>query len=494
MFERDLLSERARITPGRTALVLVETGERLTYAQLDARAEAAAQALAARGIAAGDRFGVLAWNCVEFLELFFGAMKCGAIVVPLSTRATAHELAMIAADCGMKALFYGDDFAAVAAEVSGVRYLVSERTANSDPRPANSEQRFDDETIACLLYTSGTTGKPKGVMIPRRQLLWNGVNTVVNWSLREDDITPIYTPLYHAGGVAAFLIPIFTVGGTIVLHKSFDPAQVWQTVERERCTIVLGVPTTWKLLMDAPEFARTDLDHVRWFISGGAPLPAYIADAYRRRGIVMKQGYGMTEVGVNCFTMTVEESVSKAGSIGKPLLYTELRIVDSAGNDVAAGDVGEMWLRGPHVSKGYWNNPEATAATFREDGFLRTGDLARRDEDGFVYIAGRAKEMFISGGVNVYPAEIEAELVSHPAVADAAVVPVEDETWGEVAVAFVVSGATVEELSLYLSTRIARFKLPKQYIFVDALPRTPYGKVEKGKLRDTLSKGARAGG
>jgi fatty-acyl-CoA synthase len=208
----------------------------------------------------------------------------------------------------------------------------------------------------------------------------------------------------------------------------------------------------------------------------------------------MKQGYGMTEVGVNCFTMTAEESVSKAGSIGKPLLYTELRIVDSAGNDVAAGDVGEMWLRGPHVSKGYWNNPEATAATFREDGFLRTGDLARRDDDGFVYIAGRAKEMFISGGVNVYPAEIEAELVSHPAVADAAVIPVEDETWGEVAVAFVVSGATVEELSLYLSTRIARFKLPKQYIFVDALPRTPYGKVEKAKLRDTLSKGARAGG
>ncbi len=486
MFERDLLSERARLSPGRTALVLVESGERLTYAQLDARAEAAAGTLAARGIAAGDRFGVLAYNCVEFLELFLGAMKCGAIVVPLSTRATAHELSQIAADCAMKALFYGDEFATVAAEVSGVRYRVSERDATSESRAATSDRRFDDETIACLLYTSGTTGKPKGVMIPRRQLLWNGMNTVVNWSLREDDITPIYTPLYHAGGVAAFLIPIFTVGGTIVLHKSFDPAEVWQTVERERCTIVLGVPTTWKMLMDAPEFAAAKLDHVRWFVSGGAPLPASVADAYRRRGIVMKQGYGMTEVGVNCFTMTAEESVSKAGSIGKPLLYTELRLVDADGNDVAAGEVGEMWLRGPHVSKGYWSNPEATAATYRDDGFLRTGDLARRDEDGFVYIAGRAREMFISGGVNVYPAEIEAELVSHPAVADAAVVAIGDETWGEVAVAFVVSGATVEELSLYLSVRLARFKLPKQYIFVDALPRTPYGKVEKGKLRDTL--------
>jgi fatty-acyl-CoA synthase len=268
---------------------------------------------------------------------------------------------------------------------------------------------------------------------------------------------------------------------------------VWQTVERERCTIVLGVPTTWKMLMEAPEFATAKLDHVHWFVSGGAPLPAYIADTYRRRGIVMKQGYGMTEVGVNCFTMSAEESVSKAGSIGKPLLYTELRLVGADGNDVAAGEVGEMWLRGPHVSNGYWNNPEATAASYRDDGFFRTGDLARRDEDGFVYIAGRAKEMFISGGVNVYPAEIEAELVSHPAVADAAVVPVADETWGEVAVAFVVSGATVEELGLYLSARIARFKLPKQYIFVDVLPRTPYGKVEKGKLRDTLSTGPSAG-
>lgn len=482
MFERDLLSERARVTPDRTALVSVETGERFTYADLNCRAEQAAQTIAARGIEAGDRFGLLAYNCVEFLDLFFGAMKCGAIVVPLSTRATAHELNAILEDCDAKLVFVGTEFDAM--DLRAPKYAVAERVG---PEPSALGTAYDDETIACLLYTSGTTGKPKGVMIPRRQLLWNGMNTVVNWSLREDDVTPIYTPLYHAGGVAAFLIPIFTVGGTIILHKSFDPSHVWRTIQQERCTIVLGVPTTWKMLMDAPEFAGANLDHVRWFISGGAPLPAYLAEAYRNRGIVMKQGYGMTEVGVNCFTMTTEESVRKAGSIGKPMLYTELRIVDADGKDVPAGDVGEMWLRGPHVSKGYWNNPEATAATYREDGFLKTGDLARRDDDGFVYIAGRAKEMFISGGVNVYPAEIEAELVSHPNIADAAVVPVADATWGEVAIAFVVGSTTAEELTTYLSLRIARYKLPKQYIFVDTLPRTPYGKVEKGKLRDRLS-------
>jgi fatty-acyl-CoA synthase len=184
--------------------------------------------------------------------------------------------------------------------------------------------------------------------------------------------------------------------------------------------------------------------------------------------------------------MTVEESVAKRGSIGKPLLFTEVRIVDAGGRDVANGEVGEMWIRGPHVSKGYWNDEAATREAFRDDGFLRTGDLARRDGDGFFFIAGRAKDMFISGGVNVYPAEIEAELVSHPRVADAAVVAVPDERWGEAGVAFVVAEATEEELSSYLSLRIAKFKLPRQFVFVDALPRTPYGKVEKAKLRERL--------
>jgi fatty-acyl-CoA synthase len=184
--------------------------------------------------------------------------------------------------------------------------------------------------------------------------------------------------------------------------------------------------------------------------------------------------------------MTVEDSIAKAGSIGRPMLFTEVRIAGADGNEVATGEIGEMWIRGLHVSKGYWNNAEATAATYRDDGFLKTGDLARRDEDGFVYIAGRAKEMFISGGVNVYPAEIEAELVSHPGVADAAVVPVADETWGEVGVAFVVASASVEELLEHLASRLARYKVPRRFIFVDVLPRTPYGKVEKGKLRDRL--------
>ncbi len=478
IFDGALLAERARLTPDKIAIVSIETGERISYFELNARAERAASTVIAAGVGPGDRYGILFHNSVDFLALFFAAAKCGAIVVPLSTRATVHELQQIIDDCGMKICFRGPEFADLLLPMESTSSINSVRDARASRR--NPEDTY------CLLYTSGTTGKPKGVMIPKRQLYWNGYNTAVNWGLRDDEVSPIYTPLYHAGGVAAFLIPIFTVGGTIILHRGFDAAEVLRTVERERCTVVLGVPTTLKMLMNAPEFATTDLSHVRWFISGGAPLPHYIIEAYQKRGVEMKQGYGMTEAGVNCFSMTVDDARRKAGSIGRPMMFTEVRVAGDDGGDVATGEIGEMWIRGPHVSLGYWNNPEATRAAFDDDGWLHTGDLARRDEEGFFYIAGRRKEMFISGGVNVYPAEIEAELVSHPRVADAAVIPIADETWGEVAVAFVVGDAGEEELNAYLASRISRFKLPKRYIFLDALPRTPYGKVEKPKLARRL--------
>ena len=476
MFDGDLLAERARVTPDQLALIVVETGERLTYAELNERADRAADTLRSV-LAPGDRFGILAYNSLEFIDLFFAAGKAGVIAVPLSTRATEHELRHIASDCDMRVLFYGDEFEAIDLQIP--RHKTNWRTGPGNRQPATGNSSSED--VYCLLYTSGTTGKPKGVMIPKRQLYWNGYNTAINWGLRDDDVSPVFTPLYHAGGIAAFLIPIFCAGGTMVLHKSFEPAQVWRTIEQERCTVVLGVPTIWKMLMDAPEFATADLSHARWFISGGAPLPQFIIDAYQKRGVVFKQGYGMTEVGVNCFTMTVDESFRKPGSIGKPMLFTEVKLENMD------GDVGEMLIRGPHVSKGYWNNEAATRDAYGEDGWFRTGDLARRDDEGFFYIAGRRKEMFISGGVNVYPAEIEAELVSHPAVSDAAVIAIPDDTWGETGVAFVVSSATENELAQYLASRIAKYKLPKRFIFLDALPRTAYGKVVKEELRKRLS-------
>ncbi|HEX6862763.1 MAG TPA: AMP-binding protein, partial [Thermoanaerobaculia bacterium] len=340
MIPGDLLGERARLTPDKTALVFVPTGERLTYAELDARAVALARVWRqVLNLSKGDRFAILADNRIEYLDAFFAAPKAGVTLVPLGTRLTPKEIAGILEDAGPRGLLYGDEHAETVRalkELAALDHWISLDTALRDlearvPPGSWERERCDPEDLWCLLYTSGTTGRPKGVMIPHRMVVWNGYNTVIGWQLREDDVSPVFTPLYHAGGLAAFLVPLFTIGGTIVLHRGFDAAEVWRVIESERCTVVLGVPTIYKMLMEDPGFATADLSHLRWLISGGAPLPLYIIEAYQRRGVVFKQGYGLTEVGVNCFAMTVEESVAKPGSIGKPLMFTEARLVGEDG-------------------------------------------------------------------------------------------------------------------------------------------------------------------
>lgn len=512
MISADVLGERARLSPDAPALFVVDPPLRLTYRELDQRAVRCAAVWQQLGVGRGERVAILAHNRVEYLDAFFAAGKGGAILVTLGTRLTAHELAPILADAGARVVLYDGELAAT---VAALRPLAPEVAcwvaldaplAAEDPRypellaavdpAAFVPVRSEPEDVYCLLYTSGTTGRPKGVMIPHRQIAWNGYNTVCGWQLAADDVSPIFTPLYHAGGLMAFLVPIVTIGGRIVLHRGFDPAEIWRTVAAERATVVLGVPTIWKLLAEAPEFAATDLSSLRCLYSGGAPLPTWLAEIYQRRGLVFKQGFGMTEVGVNCFAMTVADSVAKLGSIGKPMMHTEVRLVDrelADGHEVAVDEVGEMWFRGPHVSLGYWNRPQATAETYvtAADGtgpWLRSGDLARRDADGFFYVAGRAKDMIISGGVNVYPAEIEAVLLQHPGVRDGAVVGIAHPTWGEVGIAFVVplaaGSAEPESVLDFLGERLARYKLPKEIVHVAELPRTAYGKVVKGELAD----------
>ena len=504
MLHADVLGERARLTPDKTALVCVPRGDRYTYRELSDRVD---RLLAAWrddcGLVAGDRVALLAHNRVEYIDAFFAAARSGIILVPLGTRLTAHEIRYILSDAGVRGVVYDGAFGDVVRALAGSstslgtspsapagagveRWIALDQPAceghgrladlaGSGVKPVFPRPRPDD--VCCLLYTSGTTGKPKGVMIPHRMVAWNGYNTAICWQLREDDVSPIFTPLYHAGGLGAFLLPIFAIGGTIVLHAGFDTEEIWRTIERERCTVVLGVPTIWKLLMDSPSFATADLSHVRWLISGGAPLPLYIIEAYQRRGVIFKQGYGLTEVGVNCFSMTVEESIRKKGSIGKAMMFTEARAVAEDGTDAPDGEVGELWLRGPHVCKGYWNDLEATAAALDADGWFHTGDLARRDAEGFFYIAGRRKDMLISGGVNVYPAEIEAELLLHPAVQDAAVVGVPDETWGDAAVGCVVlrrgAAASGDDSAAFLSARLAKIQDPSALALSRRAPAHP---------------------
>jgi fatty-acyl-CoA synthase len=502
----DILGERARLSPDAVALIHVPTRLQFTYAELNRRALRCARVwIDLCSLVLGDRVCILSENRVEYVDAFWAAGKSGIILVPLGTRSTAHELQRILADCGPRCLMYSARYEKLAKELQQLvafEHLISLDAEDSAPkalsyakaieqvRPDLLSTRLHPEDIFCLLYTSGTTGRPKGVMIPHRQIAWNAYNTVVSWQLRQSDRVQVYTPMYHAGGLTVFMTPLFAIGGSIVLHDGFDAAEVLRALRDYECTIFFGVPTIFKMLLDSPEFAALDGRHLRWCASGGAPLPLQLLRAYQERGLVFRQGYGLTEVGVNCFAMSDQDSLRKAGSVGKAMMFTEAKVIDLEGNQVATNEVGELCLRGPHVCRGYWNNPVATAQVLDAEGWFHTGDLARCDKDGFFYIAGRSKDMIISGGVNIYPAEIEKELLDHPAIAEVSVMGTTDEKWGEVPVAFVAlkPGASVSDLELieFLRPRINKIKLPRRIIFIGALPRNAYGKVLKLELQDQL--------
>lgn len=497
-----LLSKRAHLTPNREALFELETGVRYSYADLNARANRTANWLRGLGIGVGDRVSILAHNSVAFVDLLYGVAKIGAVFAPLNWRLAPAELVYIVNDCGSRVLIVGPEFAQVWTDMRpavDVAHLVSidgaeipGAVAYEDVTGAASAENppllgLDPDTTHCILYTSGTTGRPKGALIPQRQVLWNCINTIVSWGLTEKDVSPVLTPLFHAGGLFAFLTPLLYVGGRVLLGRSFDPAESLRLIVEEQCTAILGVPTLFQMWMQVPGFDDIDFSHVHFFISGGAPCPVPLMEAWRERtGTVFRQGYGLTEVGPNCFSMTDADSVPKSGSVGRPIFHSQMRLVDSDGNDVPVGATGELLIKGPHVSTGYLGNPDATRAALR-DGWFHTGDMARMDEDGFFTIAGRFKDMIISGGENVYAAEVEAVFMEHPAVAECALIGKPHLKWGEVGLMVVVLGngetVSAETLQAHCATQLAKYKVPKEVIFVDELPHSPYGKVEKVKLR-----------
>jgi fatty-acyl-CoA synthase len=506
MFIGDWMGRGATYWPEQTAVVDVSKGEagRFTYRAMNARAEALAGWLRdVAGVERGDRVGLVAHNGVENLDVFFACGKLGAIFVPFNWRLHPQELAALAQDTGPSVLLYGDDFRDGAAEVKRqlprVRLVHLEEKPLPDshpysvalaykpPKPVRTTQ-LGEEDIICLLFTGGTTGKSKGARISYRMVAWNTLNTLIH-EVRPGDVTITHTPLFHTGGLLVYTVPLLTCGGTVVIMRRWDPEEMLRLVEKEKVTLFFAVPTQYQQMLDSPRFRTTDFSSVRFVTSGGAPLPVPLLQAWQAvHPVPFKQGFGMTEFGPGLFSMGPEFAVSKAGSIGRPNYFIDARLVDDDGRDVPEGAVGELILKGPSMSSGYFENAEATAEAIDKEGWFHTGDLARRDEDGFYFIAGRKKDMFISGGENVYPLELESVLYELPAVQACAVIGVPDPKWGEVGRAFVVlkpgASATPESLLEHLRNRVARYKVPKRVEVVEKLPISAAGKILKRELRE----------
>ena len=501
----DVTAKRAALTPDRIAFEDVLSGRTLSYAQLEDRSARCASGLASLGIARGDRVAILCRNRIEFFELMFACAKLGAILVPLNWRAPAAELAPLLDDCSPKALIFGHEDSQIAIALSRRNLILValdsyEQMAAEDAvgpcdyesllasaAPAQSDPRWPGDAVWSLLYTSGTTGQPKAVIQTFQMAAVNAFHVSQAFGVRAGDRTLNFLPLFHAAGIQLVSLPTLIAGGTVSVLSSFDAARALALMPR--LDVFFAVPAVYQQLALHPNFEAADLSRVRAWGCGGAPLPDLLVERFAAKGAAVCNGYGMTETGPTAFVAAAEDALAHVGSVGKAQMFLDARIVDERGHTLGEGEIGEIWMRGPGLTPGYWNRAEETAKTFTAEGWLRSGDLGRRDGGDRFYVVGRIKEMYISGGENVYPAEIEAVLARHPAILEAAVVGAPDDKWGEVGHAFLLlhAGASApycEELEKYCRAYLAAYKVPKFFIRVDDFPRTAAGKVRKHLLKN----------
>lgn len=501
------LARRAAI--GGERLALVDADRELDYRALHERTSRCVAVLARTGLRRGDRVALLLGNRSAYLEVVFAAARLGAIAVPINARFTSHEIRRVFDDCTPHLLVHEASLAPVvegacrlAGEPPRVRIACGgdpddfeKALSEADPDPRIEPLSPDDPMI--LMYTSGSTGTPKGALLPHRKTLFNTLNAQIYFGLTQDDRVLVAIPLFHSFGLAILSIPTLYAGGAVWLERRFQPEAVWEAVDRHRITFFGGVPTQFQALLEVLESSppdRFDLRSLRFLFTAGAAIPVEVVRAYRARGLLLKQGYGQTETSILC-CLDSRDALRKAGTVGRPVFHADVRVAALASLDLppeqweqaAPGETGEIVVRGPITMLGYWRNPEASAETLRGD-WLRTGDLAVADEEGFLTLVGRARQMYISGGENVYPAEIEAVYAEHPAIREIAVVGVADRKWGEVGQAFVVLNAgeelDEEALRAWGGERLARFKLPARFVAVPELPRTESGKVQRHRLLD----------
>ncbi|WP_432973814.1 acyl-CoA synthetase [Dactylosporangium sp. CA-233914] len=485
----DWVRHHALRSPHRLALVDPSETTALDYATLDDAVDGWVRRLGSLGASQGDVVAILAQNSIGYLQVMLACGRLGAIFLPLNWRLTPSELAYILSDARPRVLLHDDEHAGTAAGLSVPRAPM-DLPDPGGPTPGPVKLRLTD--VAAIMYTSGTTGRPKGAQITHGMTFWHAVNISPPARITPDAVHLALLPFFHTGGLNLYVNPVLHAGGAVVLTRKFEADEAFDLLTDDRLGIthVFGVPTVYESLASHPRFASSDLSRLRMAGVGGAACSVPLAETWRAKGVVLAHGWGMTEGGPSGTVADIDDPDTPPGSVGKPLLHIGIRIVRPDGNDVASDEVGELWIKGPSVTPGYWRNPQATAAAF-SDGWFRTGDAARRDGNGYYFIVGRWKDMYISGGENVYPAEVEARIVELDAVATVAVVGVPDGRWGEAGIAFVVprpgAALTPEDVLAHCAQHLAKFKIPRQVVLVADLPTTGSGKIQKRILAERFA-------
>lgn len=499
--ELDWLKKWSQYAPKTIAVVDGDTGREFNYRELYDISQKGAELLSEKfKITRGDRVAIISTNELEYVFLLFALKRLGAILVPINFRLTQREVQHIVTDCGPKVIIYQKSYTDI----------IDNLTTEMKPAPYTMEQWSQDlgtlgpkkiayaEGVtmrsfvsqsadpAMVIYTSGTTGAPKGAIISHEMLFWNSVNTSLRLNISQTDATVIFLPFFHTGGLNVLTTPFFHRGAKLIFIKKFDGNQILKLTETHKATLLFGVPTTMDMMSRCEVFEKVNLSAVRYAIVGGEPMPIDLIHKWHNKGIPIRQGYGLTEFGPNVFSLNQEDAIRKIGSIGFANFYSEAKIVDEDGKELGAEQIGELVLKGQMCMSGYWKNEKATKETIK-DGWLHTGDLVKKDNEGYFYVVGRKKDMYKSGGENVYPTELEQVMRHLPGIREVAVVGVPDSKWGEVGKAFIVKEPTVIDLTIdkinaYCAENLAKFKIPKYFIFVHDLPKGDSGKILKRKL------------
>ncbi|MCF8199808.1 MAG: long-chain-fatty-acid--CoA ligase [Sulfuritalea sp.] len=499
----DWIEINAARSPEKTAIRF--SGRDISYAELAHLVDKLAAALASSGVKLGDCVAYLGYNSPEMLALLFASARIGALFMPLNWRLAGPEHRQMLVDCTPSLLFveppFLDQIEAFRTEFSTTTTMVSLDTAKDNwiswiefcqraSGPAPRQPQIDQSTTLLNCYTSGSTGKPKGVLLTQRALECNAANSTDMHALSAEDIILNTLPLFHVGGLNNQTTPALQAGCTVVLHPKFDADATFDAIEREGITLTVLVPAQMDIMMSHPRWARADFSSLRMITTGSTIVPRHVIEAVHAKGVPLVQVYGSTETCPIAVYLKAEDARRKIGSTGKAARHCQLRIIDASGADVMRGDTGEILVRGENVMIGYWNARQATDAVLI-DGWFHTGDMGHQDEEGYLYVDGRCKEMIISGGENIYPAEIENLLIECPDIAEASVIGRPDERWGETVVAVVVPNAnrqlTSEMVLKLLEGRIARYKYPKEVVVVNQLPKTALGKVRKEDVREMIA-------